>query len=62
MATIEELKEQATGKMAKSLEMLKEDLAGLRAGRATPALLDKIMVDYYGNPTPVKQVANISVP
>lgn len=41
---------------------LKENLNTVRAGRANPALLDKIMVNYYGTPTPLKQLANISVP
>jgi ribosome recycling factor len=41
---------------------LKENLNTVRAGRANPALLDKIMVDYYGTPTPLKSLANISVP
>lgn len=49
-------------RMKKSIESLKREFASLRAGRATPALLDKVMVDYYGAPTPVNQVANISVP
>jgi ribosome recycling factor len=49
-------------RMKKTISSLKHDLASLRAGRATPALLDKVMVDYYGTPTPVKQIANVSVP
>lgn len=49
-------------KMQKTLDALKREFASLRAGRATPALLDKIMVDYYGSPTPVNQVAKVSVP
>lgn len=49
-------------RMEKSLEALKREYASLRAGRATPALLDKVMVDYYGAPVPISQVANISVP
>ncbi len=49
-------------KMQKSIQALKENLAGLRAGRANPALLDKITVDYYGVPTPINQLGNISVP
>jgi ribosome recycling factor len=49
-------------RMKKSIEALKREYASLRAGRATPALLDKIMVDYYNAPTPLNQVANISVP
>lgn len=48
--------------MKKALDVLKKELATLRAGRATPALLDKIVVDYYGTPMPVNQVATISVP
>ncbi len=43
-------------------EVLKEDLNTVRAGRANPALLDKVMVDYYGTPTPLKNIANISAP
>ncbi len=49
-------------KMKKTVEALKREYASIRAGRATPALLDKITVDYYGSPTPVNQVANVSVP
>jgi ribosome recycling factor len=48
--------------MNKTLDVLKKDYASLRAGRATPALLDKIQVDYYGALTPVNQMANINVP
>lgn len=49
-------------RLKKSIEALKRDYAALRAGRATPALLDRIMVEYYGAPTPINQVANVSVP
>ncbi|MGI6604176.1 MAG: ribosome recycling factor [bacterium] len=56
------IEHEAEGKMKKTLESLRKDLASLRAGRATPALLDKVSVDYYGSPTPVNQVANISIP
>lgn len=49
-------------KMQKSLENLEENYAGIRAGRANPHVLDKIKVDYYGTPTPIQQVGNISVP
>jgi ribosome recycling factor len=48
--------------MAKSLSILKENLNTVRAGRANPALLDKVTVEYYGTPTPLKNIANISVP
>ncbi len=50
------------GKMKKSVHFLEEELAGIRAGRANPTLLDKIQIDYYGTPTPINQVGNISVP
>lgn len=49
-------------RLRKSVDALKRDYASLRAGRATPALLDRVMVEYYGTPTPVNQVANVSVP
>lgn len=49
-------------KMQKTMHALKETLGGLRAGRANPAILDKIHVDYYGVPTPINQLGNISVP
>ena len=61
MTTTEILKE-AEGNMKKTVEVVKKEFASMRAGRATPALLDKIMVNYYGTPTPVNQLANISVP
>ena len=49
-------------KMNKSISVLQENLAEVRAGRANPAILNKIMVNYYGTPTPINQVAGISVP
>ena len=49
-------------KMDKTISVLQENLAEIRAGRANPAILNKIMVDYYGVPTPINQVAGISVP
>ena len=49
-------------KMEKTLNNLEEEYAGIRAGRANPHVLDRIMVEYYGAPTPLQQVANISVP
>lgn len=49
-------------KMMKTESVLKEELAGIRAGRANPAVLDKITIDYYGVPTPINQLGNISVP
>lgn len=49
-------------KMEKALTHLESDYQGIRAGRANPHVLDKIRVDYYGTPTPIQQVGNISVP
>ncbi len=52
----------AKEKMAKTTSVLKKELASLRAGRANPQLLERIVIDYYGTPTPLTQLANISVP
>ena len=49
-------------KMMKSISVYEENLAEVRAGRANPAILNKVMIDYYGTPTPINQVAGISVP
>ncbi len=49
-------------KMQKTIGVLKEDLHSIRAGRANPALLDRITVEYYGSPTPLKQIATVSAP
>ena len=49
-------------KMEKTISVLVEELGALRAGRANPAILNKISVEYYGVPTPLSQIANISVP
>ncbi len=49
-------------KMKKTLDFLSEEYAAVRAGRANPHVLDKIKVDYYGTPTPIQQVGNVSVP
>ncbi|MEW6120331.1 MAG: ribosome recycling factor [Pseudomonadota bacterium] len=59
--SIAEIKQSAEQKMGKSLEALKNDLAKVRTGRAHVGILDHVMVDYYGNPTPVPQVANVSL-
>lgn len=53
---------QIEEKMKKTLNVLDEQLASVRAGRANPKILDKILVDYYGAPTPINQLANIMVP
>lgn len=62
MATIEELQNKTQEKMDKALQALRNELTNIRTGRATPSLLDQVKVDYYGAPTPVTQVANVSVP
>ena len=49
-------------KMTKTMGNLDGELGAIRAGRANPNVLNKIMVDYYGTPTPIQQVANVSVP
>jgi ribosome recycling factor len=58
---IPELKKTTESKMQKSIEALKNDLGKVRTGRASTGLLDHVMVDYYGNPTPVPQVANVTL-
>jgi len=59
---IADVKKSADQKMHKTLEALKTDLGKVRTGRAHAGLLEHIMVDYYGTPTPLKQLANMSVP
>ena len=58
---MEELKKYED-KMNKTLDVLVEEFGSIRAGRANPHVLDKLRVDYYGTPTPIQQVGNISVP
>jgi len=62
MSTAQEVKQRVTEKMDYAIEYLKRDLAGLRTGRASVALVDGIKVDYYGTMTPLKQVANVATP
>lgn len=62
MSHADTVKQKLTGQMDQALEHLKRDLAGLRTGRASVALLDGVRVDYYGTMTPLKQVSNISTP
>ncbi len=54
--------QQYDDKMKKAIDYLESDLATIRAGRANPHVLDKIRVDYYGTPTPIQQVGNVTVP
>ena len=60
MELIDELLEDAKGRMGKSVESSRGELATVRSGRASPHLLDRIVVDYYGAQTPLKQLANVS--
>lgn len=59
---VKEEYKNAEEKMKKTIHVFRENLAGIRAGRANPAILDKLTVDYYGAPTPINQLGNISVP
>jgi ribosome recycling factor len=58
---IDEIISDAETRMGKSVDSLRSELTKIRTGRAHPSLLDHLMVDYYGNETPIKQVANITV-
>ena len=62
MAEIKEILKTTQTKMHKTVDVLRVDLASVRAGRASVSLLDKVMVEYYGTPTPVNQVASVTVP
>lgn len=57
-----EVIKSAEDRLNKTLDALKKDYGTLRAGRAAPSLLDKVMVDYYGTATPVNQIANVTIP
>jgi ribosome recycling factor len=59
---IDDWLKDAEMRMEKSVEALHKDLASIRTGRATPALVDHLKVEYYGSPTPLRQLAQISTP
>ena len=59
---MDERLQQYDSKMQKSFNNLMEEFGSIRAGRANPHVLDKLRVDYYGTPTPIQQVANVTVP
>ncbi len=59
---VKETLAEAEQKMARTVEIFEHELTGMRAGRAHPALLDKVMVEYYGTPTPLPHLAQVSVP
>ncbi|HHW08031.1 MAG TPA: ribosome recycling factor [Clostridia bacterium] len=58
----EQVFQEAEDRMKKTIEAMRKDMASIRAGRANPALLDKVQVEYYGTMTPVNQLASISAP
>ena len=62
MATVEEILSDTDSRMGKSTEALRRELNSIRTGRASPALVEGLMVDYYGVSTPLNQLASISVP
>ena len=62
MATVDELTQDAQSRMGKSVEHARGEFNTVRTGRASASLLDRIEVDYYGTPTPLKQLATINVP
>ena len=62
MATLEELLDDASRRMDRSVDATRNEFNTVRTGRASAALLDRIQIDYYGTPTPLKQLATINVP
>ena len=62
MNDMEEIREKASAKMQKSVDVMLKEFSEIRAGRANPAVLDRVKVDYYGVPTPINQMAAVSVP
>ena len=60
--TVKEILDSAKARMDKSIVVYQDAMAAIRAGRANPKVLDRITVDYYGTPTPLNQVGNVSVP
>ena len=62
METVAEVLNDTTAKIQKSFDALKAQFSGLRTGKASPAMVDQIKVDYYGAPTPIKNLATISTP
>ena len=59
--TVEEMLSNGTDKMEKAINALKKEFAAIRTGRANPLILDKVVVDYYGVPTPLRQMSQVSV-
>ena len=59
---IDDLMEELRGRMGKSVDALQEELLGIRTGRASPALVERLQVEYYGTLTPLNQMASVAVP
>ena len=59
---IKDILTDAEHRMRSAIQVLHDDLAGIRTGRASPALVEKLAIEYYGTPTPLQQLASISVP
>ena len=59
---IQDVLKDAEGRMGKAMDAMRRDLAGIRTGRASPSLVDRLTVEYYGTPTPLNQLAGVSVP
>ncbi len=62
IALIDDVLAEVESKMTKAIDVLKRELASIRTGRASPGLVERIQVEYYGTPTPINQLASISVP
>jgi len=60
--TTDQILKDCKDRMEKALDVLRNEMKGLRTGRASPALLDTLRVEYYGSPTPIKQIASVSAP
>src|SRR3954470_13527301 len=60
--TTDQILKDCKDRMEKALDVLRNELKGLRTGRASPALLDALRVEYYGSPTPIKQLATVTAP
>lgn len=62
MQTMEQIHQDAENRMKKAIAATQSELGAVRTGRANPQILDRVMVDYYGTPTPLRQISNISAP
>ena len=60
--SVAEITQDTTSRMQRAVDKVGEDFSGIRTGRANPKLLDRVLVEYYGSPTPLQQLANFSVP